>query len=169
MSTRLVVFLTAALAGLSAQAQTCNSNIPEATPASQFVIDAQKGIVLDKATGLMWKRCAEGRSGADCSSGSVATYNWGQALVQAANSAYAGYSDWRLPNLKELASLVEERCYGPAINLTVFPGTASDGYWAASPYANVPVYAWNVAFDGGYSGYDYRYYGLAVRLVRSGQ
>ncbi|MCB2204583.1 DUF1566 domain-containing protein [bacterium] len=62
-------------------------------------VDNQDSTITDKATGLMWTQ-ADSRGG----------MNWEEALawVQAKNTAqYLGYSDWRLPNAKELQSIVD--------------------------------------------------------------
>lgn len=149
-------------------AQTCQPNIRESTPTSRFKVNTN-GTVLDQKTGLMWKRCTEGLSGADCATGSPAYTDWAGALGWAANSGFAGYKDWRLPNQKELRSLVEVKCYRPAINLTVFPGTSNAGYWSSSPFAYSAIFAWFVGFDLGYSSGNYRNDYNAVRLVRGGQ
>ncbi|NBT05628.1 MAG: DUF1566 domain-containing protein, partial [Betaproteobacteria bacterium] len=42
------------------------------------------------------------------------------------------YADWRLPNLRELATISEVNCQDPRINLEAFPGTAQGFYWTAS-------------------------------------
>lgn len=65
--------------------------------------DQGDGTILDRATGLMWAQADSGRDAPD-------GLNWPQALawVQARNAeAYLGYSDWRLPNAKELQSIVD--------------------------------------------------------------
>lgn len=54
------------------------------------------GTIIDHATSLMWMQ-----------NGSVDTYNWEEALAFAENFEYAGYDDWRLPNAKELQSIID--------------------------------------------------------------
>ncbi|MGR8934918.1 MAG: Lcl C-terminal domain-containing protein [Gammaproteobacteria bacterium] len=151
----------------SAQAQqVCQPNIRETTPIAQFVVDSVAGTVLDTRTGLMWKRCAEGRSGNHCEQDVFAVYTWQEALQAAAASRYAGYPDWRLPNAKELESLVEEKCRLPSINLAVFPNEPGDWYWSSSPFSQYDDYAWRVSFEEGDAYYNVRHSQLAVRLVR---
>ncbi|MDD5519037.1 MAG: DUF1566 domain-containing protein, partial [Candidatus Omnitrophica bacterium] len=81
----------------------------------------------------------------------------------------AGYSDWRLPNVRELMSIVNYGVYNPAINTTYFSNTQSSDYWSSTTYASNTPYAWRVSFSGGHvSCYDKTnsYY---VRPVRGGQ
>ena len=117
--------------------------------------------------------------------GSGDRYDDWNKLVDAANSEQlCGFSDWRVPDLYELASLVrcrggsyqnlDKSCSGsyqkPTIDTKYFPNTQSSRYWSASPYADYSYDAWLLLF---YNGYDY--YGYSrdrynhVRLVRSGQ
>lgn len=167
---RMALFLATTLVTANAQAQFCNYNIPvETTPAKRFVIDPAKGTALDKSTGLMWKQCAEGRSGAGCGVGVIQAYTWKDALVQAADSTHAGYKDWRLPNYKELESLVERRCFRPAINLAVFPDTLSNFFWSSSLDISDSSRALLVDFDAGYFGSQLRSQSYPVRLVRNAQ
>jgi len=72
--------------------------------------DNKNATISDEATGLMWMQIDSGKG-----------MNWQQALKYAENFTYAGHSDWRLPNSKELQSIVDyKRCpdtHGtPAIN-----------------------------------------------------
>ena len=159
--------LTVALLILSvaAQAQTCNPAMTRKAPDSRYTVQAGGGEVLDTQTGLIWQRCSLGQSwsGSTCA-GSAGVYTW-QSALQAARDLGNG---WRVPNFKELQSLVEEACYSPAINETLFPATGSY-YWTSSPYANNGDYAWFVYFDdGGTYGYG-KGNGYCVRVVRSGQ
>ena len=155
-----------------AHAQTCYSAIPASTPTSRFT-DNGDGTVTDVYTDLTWKRCVEGQNwdGATCS-GTPSLYTWQQALQLAATlnagGGYAGQTDWRVPNIKELGSIIESQCYGPAINLNVFPGTytTSSKFWSASPNTYALGYVWITDIGSGtdsYSHTDVSYYVLLVR------
>ncbi|MCI5117626.1 MAG: DUF1566 domain-containing protein [Candidatus Electrothrix sp. LOE1_4_5] len=151
-------------------AQVCQTDsMPASTPDSQL-IDNGDGTITDSKTGLMWKQCLEGVSGNLCDTGSPASFTWQEALQQpgVVNKAggFAGHTDWRLPNIRELVSLVEEQCYDPAINLNRFPNTPSSSVWSGSPS---PSAAWYVNFNSGGSNDGSRVNYSAVRLVRGGQ
>jgi len=60
------------------------------------LVDNGDGTITDNATGLMWMQNDNGEG-----------LNWEEALNYAENLDYAGYSDWRLPNIKELQSIVD--------------------------------------------------------------
>ena len=168
-------------------AQTCNSQIAETTPAYRFEIHGN-GTVTDKQTGLMWKQCHEGQSGNDCATGDAISFPWDEALQTPetlnASGGYAGHTDWRLPNIKELLSIVEEACYGPAINLSVFPGLSGwkeSKVWSGSPFSDYSGYpaggVWRVYFNSGRTnGYGelprpgpHSPSNSPVRLVRNGE
>ena len=67
--------------------------------------DNGNGTVTDKATGLMWMTVDSGKLKAG--KNKDGKLNWQEALDWAQNLEYAGYSDWRLPNVKELQSIVD--------------------------------------------------------------
>lgn len=160
------------LGHLEVNAQICKSTIPASTPDAQFV-DHGNGTITDSKTGLMWKKCSEGLSGNSCNADTIATFTWKSALEQPGtvnNVGFAGYTDWRLPNIKELTSIVEEKCYDSSINLNHFPNTPSSGiYWSGSADADFLDNAWNVSFYSGYNNTFPRNYLSNVRLVRGGQ
>ncbi len=159
---------------------------PQQQRIGQYIVYANN-TVKDPNTGLIWKRCSEGLSGADCSEGEAKQYEWQQAMDHAKQVQFAGYSDWRLPTIEELNSLVycsngnvrnnHENCYikgksyqSPVINLIVFPYTAPYSYWSASPsnynpddYRHILDFGRGI-FMGGSKSLKYR-----IRLVRGGQ
>ena len=100
---------------------------------------ADEPTVVDHATNLMWQGCAIGHSGSDCAtlqyptSPAFATLYWSDALSYCEGLSWGGHSDWRLPNLKELQSIVDTRFYGPAIDAVAFPTTEPGDYWSSTP------------------------------------
>lgn len=109
--------------------------------------DNGDGTITDSATGLMWMQDDTGEA-----------VDWENALLTAENATYGGYSDWRLPNVKELQSIVDYSGNFPAIdklfNCTPIVNEAGDddyGYYWSSTSARFNkdgdyYYAWYVAF-----------------------
>lgn len=149
-------------------AQICNLTITADAPNSRYIVNVN-GTAIDKKTGLTWMRCALGQAwnGSSCT-GSPQMYSWQTALQTANSKVFAGQSDWRLPNKQELQSLVENRCYDPTINLTIFPNTISSQTWSSSLYIGQNSYAWLVNFSNGHSSNDSKSNVYLVRLVRGG-
>ncbi|HDY7831466.1 TPA: DUF1566 domain-containing protein [Vibrio vulnificus] len=146
-----------------------NSAIAASTPTADFS-DNGDGTVTHHKTGLIWQRCSLGQSwdGSDCI-GTATTFTWELALAAAAQHSLGGFSDWRLPNKNELASIVEYRCWSPAINNQQFPNTPSAWYWSSSPFSNFSGLAWYVSFSDGFVYNEYEYGDFHVRLVRAGK
>jgi hypothetical protein len=168
-----LVTLTAVLTLSAAQAQTCKPNIIRSAPDSryQLVVGSGGSEVLDTQTKLIWQRCSLGQTwnGTTCT-GTATVHTWTDALAK----AKAVGNGYRLPNIKELQSLVEEACYKSSINEIFFPATPSGWHWSASPVAGNNNFAWRVSFDHGSSDYgfnkDNRYdNGYHVRAVRASQ
>jgi Protein of unknown function (DUF1566) len=145
----------------------CRTDIKTDTPDSRFVVNSN-GTVTDNKTRLMWKRCPEGLSGVTCSVGTPQTMTWKAALDISSASGFAGFDDWRLPNIKELESIVERRCYNPSINETSFPNTPPNDFWSSSVLVD-SSHAWSVTFYEGFNNFSYKPDNAYVRLVRSGQ
>ncbi len=168
--TACVMVMAGVLGMAPAMAQICRDDIKATAPDSRFT-DNGNGTVTDLATGLIWKQCAEGLSGAGCVTGSPAGFTWPQALQQAADTDFAGSSLWRLPNKNELASLIERRCFNLAINMRFFPNTPvgdNNGMWSSSPSPYSAYIAWTVNFYDGFVGFGYKDDACYVRLVRGG-
>lgn len=161
--------------GGTAGGQVINNCVPT-NPDSAYTNNGN-GTVTDVRTGLMWKQCVEGKSGASCS-GTASTIHWIDALTAAENATFAGYSDWRLPNVRELQSLIEYCNFLPAINGNYFPGTPSEDIWTGSPAiapagfpnnSSIIIDATNGANNESWDRTNVNYSLHNVRLVRSGQ
>ena len=137
------------------------------TPDERYQVNAD-GTVTDLATGLMWAQCVAGVSGASCSNGAADAMDWGLALEYAQNSSLAGYNDWRLPNSKELFSLIDFNNVEPAINLNIFPATTVDYTWTSSPMIEFSQDSWFINFKTGLNWFKGRSDAMLVRLVRAG-
>ncbi|HKJ21732.1 MAG TPA: DUF1566 domain-containing protein [Gammaproteobacteria bacterium] len=184
--TRYTAWLIAAhvlaLPGGAQGAQTCDTTITPTSPDSRFNAALRDGTVIDKITGLTWKKCSEGQTynvDANTCSGNAVPYTWPKALQRAREvnqggagktGGYAGYTDWRVPNIKELRSLVEQACRDPAINphKTIFPLSPSALYWSSSPFARTVGEAWGVDFTSGEATFESMANPGFVRLVRGG-
>jgi len=166
--TTVVAGVMAWVASMPIAYATCPANLgPSTTPTSDFVVNSN-GTVEHIPTGLMWKQCNEGLSGPGCATGTVSLVSWSSALTAARNSNFAGYTDWRLPNRKELESLVDNTCYSPAINETVFPATYANTTWTSTTPQGSPADAWTVSFASNLSFGFPKSSNYAVRLVRGG-
>lgn len=129
--------------------------------------DPVNGTITDNSTGLTWKKCSEGLSGTSCTTGTIALYTWTNALLQCEADTTAGQTDWRLPNVYELYSLVDFGvAAGPFINSTYFPATQSSYYWSGTSYPVNYSYAMGVAFQNGSAFSDAKTLSYNVRCVR---
>ena len=132
-------------------AQSCVGKSATAV-ADEFTFpDAIPGKAYHTTSGLEWSRCVVGQTWNETTStcdGEGERLTWQSALKISKTYRVGNHTDWRLPNLKELVSLVQRQCVDPAIDLTVFPATPSDSYWTSTPNtaANKNDEAWTVGF-----------------------
>lgn len=124
------------------------------------------------ADGLVWMRCAIGQEWHPATrrcSGQTKALSWSDAVKAAASFNAAGGSDWRLPEVEELASLIDDSRAAPAIRAELFPDTPLERFWSATPVAGFAGYGWTVNFADGSTGFDIRLFANRVRLVRTGK
>ncbi len=132
--------------------------------------DNGDGTLTDSATGLTWMRCAlpQTWNGSVCT-GSVGAYTWSQANAASTAIRFAGADDWRLPNVRELLTLVNWSDASIAIDANAFQGLADHmNFWTSTTAAASGSGPWDVNFAAfaGADNYNQPNDGSDVRLVR---
>lgn len=120
----------------------------------RFIINSD-GTVTDTAMGLMWDQKTQD------------PMKWNDARAFCKSLTTAGYTDWRLPTIEELSSIVDYKRCEPAIDTNTFPGTRLRGYWSSSTNVSNPEYAWHVNFYYGLVDIFHKSFGYYVRAVRT--
>lgn len=139
------------------------------------------GTVSDRQTGLMWASKSDDESLHD----KDRKFPWTEAVtvfIASLNSdgGFAGHTDWRLPNINELRSIITSGKHAPAMNsafiIECVPGCrveicncATSGVytWSSTTYEDDHAWAWVVVFDDGTVEMAYKPTGFPVRAVRS--
>ncbi len=115
-------------------------------------------MVIDEGTGLVWQNDADVTS---------KELTWEETFAYCENLTLGGYDDWRLPNIRELRSIVDYTRHSPAIDTTIF-SCESSHYWSSTSGAGGSDYAWSVYFNYGYSNRHGKFNSYYIRCVRGG-
>lgn len=147
-------------------------------------------MVRDNVTGLIWEVKTDDASihdkydaytwcdnNPDTNGGNAGTCGDGtdtEDFINALNTAnFGGFSDWHLPNVRDLISLANLNRYAPAIDTNYFPNRAWDmltyGYWSSTTSAAHNHTAWHMDFEIGFAGDNVKSNSNYVRAVRGGQ
>ncbi|NQU63691.1 MAG: DUF1566 domain-containing protein, partial [SAR324 cluster bacterium] len=121
-----------------------------------IVID--DGTVVHQPTGLNWQQEDDN-----------VQRNWEASLDYCETLSLGNYSDWRLPNLKELTTIVDYSVSNPSITTSVFLNIVSDFYWSSTINDSDTSFAWVLDFENGYVNHTYTSNDAYVRCVRGGQ
>ena len=99
------------------------------------------------------------------------TYEKANDFIKKLNEkSYAGYTDWRLPSVKELISLIDYSQYNPALPQGhPFTNVQSSYYWSSTSHAHYTNHAWIVYMYYGYVHYSNKTNYLYVWPVRAGR
>ncbi|HYA87786.1 MAG TPA: DUF1566 domain-containing protein, partial [Nitrospirota bacterium] len=148
-----------------------------AWPSPRFSVASSgtETVVTDNLTGLMWPQDASTPTFTGTSStctGGTLTWQGGLDYVSCLNTnSYLGHTDWRLPNVNELESLIDASTSSPALPAGhPFTKVQASYYWSSTTYAGNTSLAFSVHVGAGYV-YEYNktttnYY---VWPIRSGQ
>lgn len=120
-------------------------------------------VVIDRATGLMWP--ASGLA-AGCYNGGVK--HWYNAIDYPNTLNFAGFIDWRIPNINELLSIVDYSRHNSAIYEPPFDNTSSSSYWTSTTYESSTTRAWTVDFNNGRPTHMVKTDYTKLRCVRGG-
>jgi pimeloyl-ACP methyl ester carboxylesterase len=135
-----------------------------APPSPRFQVNGD--CVTDNLTGLMWAKNANLPNG---------TRTWYQAIDFCNDLNLCGYTDWRLPSVNELESLINANEANSAtwLNAQGFTNVQAFDYWSSTTFAYYPDFAWIVYMWSGFVYGDGKsnsyYYGYYVWPVRGGQ
>lgn len=89
-------------------------------------VDNGDGTVTDRASQLTWQQADDGK-----------TRNWQQALAYCQDLSLADHNDWRLPNIKELQSIVDYTRHDPALDTNVFTQHDKNGwFWSSTTHGD---------------------------------
>jgi hypothetical protein len=148
---KMSITLLLALLADAAHAATCPNDIIRIAPNSRYqaLKLSNNSEVQDLDTRLIWQRCSLGQvwDGQTCT-GNATRHTWRGALELAKQAG----NGWRVPNIKELQSLLDRSCFDPAINIVYFPNTKSDHYLSSSPKRSdmeAVNAVWGIDFDRG--------------------
>jgi hypothetical protein len=108
-------------------------------------------IVTDTETGLKWTKDY------------VTDKTWQQAMDYCETLDYGGFTDWRLPNIEELKTLIDDSVYSPASS---FPAMPPIYFWSSSSDACVTQMAWHIHFNNGELTSSAKQNQVYVRCVR---
>ena len=125
-------------------------------PASNFSVN-NDSTVTDNKTGLVWQQAEGGKM------------NWESALSYCESLPFGGKDDWRLPNSKELQTVVDYTKNNPAIDKSIFIDAKSTSYFSSTTVAEYNHNAWVVHFSNGSIGYGGKSEKYNVRCVRGGK
>ena len=120
------------------------------------------GVVTDDVTTLEWQDDYSDNAGA------VKQATWEDAITYCDTLSLVG-SGWRLPNIRELRSIVDRAAANPSIDSTFQNITFSNAYWSSTTTVGTEQYAWGMDFHHGIYIPHVKTYSSCVRCVRGGQ
>jgi len=119
-------------------------------------------VMRDTKTGLVWQDSSE-------SANWKKRKTWDTAKAYCADLTLAGKSDWRLPTIKELQTIVDNRYHHTNIIKGFKHADPYPRHWSSTQYMSDDKVAWYVSFGDGETRYSYKSKKMLVRCVRGKQ
>jgi hypothetical protein len=151
--------------------------VQESAPAQweRFIhLTSDEPVVIDTVSQRFWQGCSAGQTTSGCSE-DASLMSWAEALSYCEGLSWGGFDDWRLPNIKEMNTIVDHRFEYPAIDSPLFPNTPHwlldtseinmGQYWTstAREYNSFALY---VGFNTGSTHFYIQAEGRHARCVR---
>ena len=138
-------------------------------PRATRFVDNGNGTISDRHTGLTWVKDPADCGEAFYTGGALVTMTWAAAVANCLALEYAGYTDWRLPNVGELGSLFAIQAVSPHMDPLFAAMGGSVDYWSSTRIPGPPIAA-SVRASNGLWGYTTLTTAtLYVRPVRGGR
>jgi hypothetical protein len=123
-------------------------------PDPRFV-DNEDGTVTDNLTGLIWAKNTNSPAATTWYDALDICYNLQSDDIDLIDGSIVG--DWRLPNIRELQSLMDYGQYNPVLPWDhPFMNVRSSIYWSSTTYAGSAAFAWSVSLSNGYHSPSYK-------------
>ncbi len=122
-----------------------------------FLLNGCDSIESAFKTKLSWQKSEPGKM------------TWRVATDYCQDLSLNGRTDWRLPNVDELLTILDRSKKNPAADKSMFPDIHSSGYWSSATHASNIGNAWYVYFGGGDVYNIYKSASIYVRCVRGVQ
>ena len=138
--------------------------------------------VLDNVTGLLWENKTNNGNIHDKDKNylwggvTASGYNhpnregpyysdWDELVIGSNSENFCGKSNWKVPSVNQLASLIHHGVSNPSIDTNYFPNTIATWYWTSDPFIIDSSDAWNIIFTEGNINNSVKHVNLKIRLV----
>jgi len=116
-----------------------------------------KDVIYDNTTSLLWQ---------DASDNKDLSITYHEAQEYCSKLVIAQYSDFRIPTLEELQTIIDYTNYKPAI-INGFNNAPNETFWTSTPFANDKDYVWSINFKKGDRNTRAIHYNRHIRCVQA--
>jgi hypothetical protein len=162
-------------AGMRSKVMTALVTVGMMVNTASATVVSKNGIAKDSVTGLMWQDepyTQDEKTATDYRSNNInngKAGNWEYAKAYCENLTLGGYSDWRLPNIYELVTLIDITKSSHPYVIDGIENIVSDWYWSSTTEVSESICAWDARFGFGGNSWSMKVDSGYVRCVRAGQ